>query len=170
MGFHEDALQVAQRFHAQLGRHFYVTPTSYLELLVSYRTLLSKRQDEVGCLVLLITYCRLPCKRQCMVGMYVRGNPVACTHASHHQVMTAKLRYEAGLSKLEATEASVSRMQVRADPRLAIWLQHQYASVLGVAGEGQVHPCLPITHPVSARSPFAGRTDCPAATAGAVYN
>jgi dynein heavy chain, axonemal len=32
---------------AEQRRHYYVTPTSYLELLLSYRTLLTSRQNEV---------------------------------------------------------------------------------------------------------------------------
>jgi dynein heavy chain len=35
------------RFLAEQRRHYYVTPTSYLELLQTYKTLLSKRQTEV---------------------------------------------------------------------------------------------------------------------------
>ncbi len=35
------------RFLREARRHYYVTPTSYLELLQTYKTLLSKRQTEV---------------------------------------------------------------------------------------------------------------------------
>ena len=35
------------RFLAEQQRHYYVTPTSYLELLLSYKTLLTSRQNEV---------------------------------------------------------------------------------------------------------------------------
>lgn len=35
------------RYLDQLGRHNYVTPTSYLELISSLKTLLGKKQDEV---------------------------------------------------------------------------------------------------------------------------
>ncbi|KAF6266164.1 dynein heavy chain 9 [Scenedesmus sp. NREL 46B-D3] len=70
--FHEDVQALSARFLAEQRRHYYVTPTSYLELLGSYKKLLAKRQDEV---------------------------------------MTAKKRYEVGLSKLATTESSVTGMQ-----------------------------------------------------------
>lgn len=45
--FHEDVQRLSADFLAQQHRHYYVTPTSYLELLTSYKTLLAKKQDEV---------------------------------------------------------------------------------------------------------------------------
>lgn len=35
------------RFLSELGRHNYVTPTSYLELLAAFRLLLTQKQDAV---------------------------------------------------------------------------------------------------------------------------
>ena len=35
------------RFLEQFGRHNYVTPTSYLELISSFKTLLTSKRDEV---------------------------------------------------------------------------------------------------------------------------
>lgn len=50
--FHEDVQLLAADFKARQGRHYFVTPTSFLELLTSYKTLLAKKQDEVrGCLL-----------------------------------------------------------------------------------------------------------------------
>ena len=46
--FHVDVKDLSARFLAEQKRHYYVTPTSYLELLGSYRKLLAKRQDEVS--------------------------------------------------------------------------------------------------------------------------
>lgn len=34
------------RFFSKLGRHNYVTPTSYLELIGAFKNLLGKKQDE----------------------------------------------------------------------------------------------------------------------------
>eukprot|EP00879_Flechtneria_rotunda_P031259 GHRR01034129.1.p1 GENE.GHRR01034129.1~~GHRR01034129.1.p1 ORF type:complete len:241 (+),score=67.11 GHRR01034129.1:69-791(+) len=45
--FHEDVQALSARFLAEQHRHYYVTPTSYLELLGSYKRLLANRQDEV---------------------------------------------------------------------------------------------------------------------------
>lgn len=49
--FHTSARQLSERYLDKLGRHNYVTPTSYLELISSLKTLLGKKQDEV-CTVL----------------------------------------------------------------------------------------------------------------------
>ena len=35
------------RFKSELGRHNYVTPTSYLELISSFKTLLGNKRNEV---------------------------------------------------------------------------------------------------------------------------
>lgn len=45
--FHESVNELSARFLAEQRRHYYVTPTSYLELLLSYKTLLAKRQEVV---------------------------------------------------------------------------------------------------------------------------
>lgn len=45
--FHSSVHQLSARFLAEQRRHYYVTPTSYLELLGSYKNLLSRRQNEV---------------------------------------------------------------------------------------------------------------------------
>uniref|UniRef100_A0A8C4EGR3 Dynein axonemal heavy chain 12 n=1 Tax=Dicentrarchus labrax TaxID=13489 RepID=A0A8C4EGR3_DICLA len=45
--FHTSAKQLSQRFLSELGRHNYVTPTSYLELIAAFRLLLTQRRDTV---------------------------------------------------------------------------------------------------------------------------
>ena len=40
----------SEAFLAELGRHNYVTPTSYLELLATYKQVLALKRDEVGTL------------------------------------------------------------------------------------------------------------------------
>lgn len=50
MKFHQTAQDIASQFLQQEKRHFYVTPTSYLELLLAYRSMLASRQDEVSSL------------------------------------------------------------------------------------------------------------------------
>ncbi|XP_022244308.1 dynein heavy chain 7, axonemal-like [Limulus polyphemus] len=45
--FHTSAVKLSQRFLAQTGRHTYITPTSYLELISSFKLLLGQRQSEV---------------------------------------------------------------------------------------------------------------------------
>ena len=39
--------ELTDRFKSEARRHYYVTPTSYLELLLSYKSLLGRRQSEV---------------------------------------------------------------------------------------------------------------------------
>lgn len=46
--FHESVQALSQRFLAKERRHVYITPTSYLELIHSYKTLLSKKQNEAS--------------------------------------------------------------------------------------------------------------------------
>ena len=38
--FHTDTERTARKFKTQLKRHYYVTPTSYLELIQTFKTLL----------------------------------------------------------------------------------------------------------------------------------
>lgn len=45
--FHESVQALSKAFLAKERRHVYITPTSYLELIHSYKTLLSKKQNEV---------------------------------------------------------------------------------------------------------------------------
>ena len=46
--FHESVQALSKAFLAKERRHVYITPTSYLELIHSYKTLLSKKQNEVS--------------------------------------------------------------------------------------------------------------------------
>ncbi|DBB17907.1 TPA: hypothetical protein ACH3X3_002922 [Trebouxia sp. C0006] len=45
--FHESVQALSKHFLAKERRHVYITPTSYLELIHSYKTLLNKKQNEV---------------------------------------------------------------------------------------------------------------------------
>ncbi|KAM4563453.1 dynein axonemal heavy chain 12 isoform 1-T1 [Odontesthes bonariensis] len=45
--FHTSAKQLSERFLTELGRHNYVTPTSYLELIAAFRQLLTQKRDAV---------------------------------------------------------------------------------------------------------------------------
>lgn len=46
--FHKSVRQLAGKFLADNGRHYYVTPTSYLELITTYKTLLDFKRNEVS--------------------------------------------------------------------------------------------------------------------------
>jgi len=45
MSFHKDCEDLAGEFLQQLGRNYYVTPTSYLELITTFKTLLAARRE-----------------------------------------------------------------------------------------------------------------------------
>uniref|UniRef100_A0A8C7T925 Dynein axonemal heavy chain 12 n=1 Tax=Oncorhynchus mykiss TaxID=8022 RepID=A0A8C7T925_ONCMY len=45
--FHTSAIQLSHKFLSELGRHNYVTPTSYLELIAAFRQLLTQKRDMV---------------------------------------------------------------------------------------------------------------------------
>ena len=49
-GVHQAVNSLSGTFKAQLNRHNYVTPTSYLELLSTYRKVLEKKRKDVGTL------------------------------------------------------------------------------------------------------------------------
>ena len=46
--FHKSVEKLSKKYYAALRRHNYVTPTSYLELLKTFRTLLKIKQDEIS--------------------------------------------------------------------------------------------------------------------------
>ncbi|XP_027026371.2 dynein axonemal heavy chain 12 [Tachysurus fulvidraco] len=45
--FHTSATDLSKTFLSELGRHNYVTPTSYLELIAAFRMLLTQKRDSV---------------------------------------------------------------------------------------------------------------------------
>ncbi|KAK9511585.1 hypothetical protein O3M35_000215 [Rhynocoris fuscipes] len=45
--FHTDTQRLSEKFLAETGRHTYVTPTSYLELINTFKDLLAKKRSEV---------------------------------------------------------------------------------------------------------------------------
>ncbi|XP_053480111.1 dynein axonemal heavy chain 3-like [Ictalurus furcatus] len=45
--FQESAQKLSEQYYSQLRRHNYVTPTSYLELILTYKTLLTAKRNQV---------------------------------------------------------------------------------------------------------------------------
>ena len=45
--FHESTADAALRFLSELRRHYYVTPTSYLELITTFKTILKEKREEI---------------------------------------------------------------------------------------------------------------------------
>jgi dynein heavy chain len=56
--FHQGTIGLSTAYLHELGRHNYVTPTSYLELINAFKTLLGSKQDET-----------LKAKRRYVVGL-----------------------------------------------------------------------------------------------------
>lgn len=48
MQFHSGVRTLTTRYAAEAKRHFYITPTSYLQLLNAYKTLYAKKNYEVS--------------------------------------------------------------------------------------------------------------------------
>ncbi len=47
MHFHDSTTTWAFDFFEKLGRKYYVTPTSYLEMIVTFKQLLAERRKDV---------------------------------------------------------------------------------------------------------------------------
>ena len=45
--FHQSVRLLSEKFYATLRRRNYVTPTSYLELILTFKSFLSKKRDEL---------------------------------------------------------------------------------------------------------------------------
>jgi dynein heavy chain, axonemal len=50
--FHQDVAALSDQYRHEAGRINYVTPTSYLELITAFTSLLGTKRGEVGTLVL----------------------------------------------------------------------------------------------------------------------
>ena len=45
--FHESTSTAAKRFLSELKRYYYVTPTSYLELITTFKNILKEKREEI---------------------------------------------------------------------------------------------------------------------------
>ena len=45
--FHQSTRELSEQFASELGRHNYVTPTSYLELISSFKSVLANKRGDV---------------------------------------------------------------------------------------------------------------------------
>lgn len=84
---HQSTIKLSKRFLAELERHNYVTPTSYLELISTFKTLLGKKRRWD------------PTTHNCWVIVLFS------------EVMKLKKRYEVGLEKLASAASQVATMQ-----------------------------------------------------------
>ncbi|XP_063710592.1 dynein axonemal heavy chain 3-like [Symsagittifera roscoffensis] len=95
--FHEDVRQMSIRFLEQLKRHNYVTPTSYLELIKTYKKLLTQKREEISQLKF----------------RYENGLEQLAFASSQVSVMQAEL--EALKPELEKTSAETDKIMVKVE-------------------------------------------------------
>ncbi len=112
MVFHQTVRHLADDFLRDAQRFYYATPTSYLELIQTFKELLTIKRSTVRCAATtlpqpprLLPSCPRTAKR--------RGRSCASvTHSPHAaQVHQMKRRYEVGLEKLLAAESDVNIMK-----------------------------------------------------------
>ncbi|CAL8240697.1 unnamed protein product [Merluccius merluccius] len=92
--FHTSTIELSARFHTELQRHNYVTPTSYLELISTFKALLSKKRSEVMSL-----------KRRYEVGLEKLASAAA-------QVATMQVELEALQPQLRVASREVDELMV----------------------------------------------------------
>lgn len=109
MLFHQDASDLSHTFFQEQRRHFYVTPTSYLELLKIYKSLLEQKRAEVDTM-----------KRRYSVSGYLHDWLVICCHCEQSSFLSRILYFlqtsevlivQGGLEKLFEAESQVTVMK-----------------------------------------------------------
>ncbi|KAK5646415.1 hypothetical protein RI129_004879 [Pyrocoelia pectoralis] len=115
--FHTSTQQLSAEFYLRLKRHNYVTPTSYLELINTFKGFLAKKRDEI-----------MRMKRRYEVGLEkldYAGEQVAIMQESlealQPQLVVAAIKVGETMKKVEAesAEASVVEKVVMADEVVA---------------------------------------------------
>ncbi|XP_073402803.1 dynein axonemal heavy chain 7 [Dendrobates tinctorius] len=92
--FHTSTITLSERFRAELQRYNYVTPTSYLELISTFKTLLQKKRSEV-----------MNMKRRYEVGLEK-------LESASSQVATMQIELEALQPQLKVASREVDEMMV----------------------------------------------------------
>ncbi|XP_043848111.1 dynein axonemal heavy chain 7 [Dromiciops gliroides] len=92
--FHTSTIELSESFHSELQRHNYVTPTSYLELISTFKTLLEKKRSEV-----------MKMKRRYEVGLEKLDSAAS-------QVATMQCELEALQPQLKVASKEVDEMMV----------------------------------------------------------
>ncbi|XP_041433138.1 dynein heavy chain 7, axonemal isoform X2 [Xenopus laevis] len=92
--FHTSTINLSDRFRSELQRYNYVTPTSYLELISTFKTLLQKKQTEV-----------MKMKRRYEVGLEK-------LESASSQVATMQSELEALQPQLKVASKEVDEMMV----------------------------------------------------------
>ncbi|XP_064633435.1 dynein axonemal heavy chain 12-like isoform X2 [Lineus longissimus] len=115
--FHTSARILSEKYLEKLGRHNYVTPTSYLELINAFKTLLTKKQDET-----------MKAKRRYVVGLEklaFSAEQVAIMQTELEELQPQLVKTSAENEKMmiviekESVEVEEVSKRVRADEEIA---------------------------------------------------
>lgn len=102
--FHQSVQDLSLKFLTEQRRHYYVTPTSYLELLLSYKSLLGKRQDEV-----------MTVKRRYEVGLDKLQATESSVTSMKEELIALQPQLEESTRQTEAAMEVISRESAEAD-------------------------------------------------------
>jgi len=125
--FHTSTQKSAVRFLSELSRHFYVTPTSYLELISSFKRLLDSKRLEISTLrdkykngynILIETEGKVGEMQEQLEAM----KPQLIEKSKEVEEQATKVEAEAGeAEKVRAVvDADAAKAQVKADAAQAI--------------------------------------------------
>jgi len=102
--FHQSVFDLSATFLAKERRHYYVTPTSYLELLLSYKEMLLERQTDVSTV-----------KTRYIVGLEKLGATEDSVALMQEQLIALQPQLEAAKVETDAAMAAIAAETVEAD-------------------------------------------------------
>lgn len=139
--FHIDARNASSEFYSEIGRMTYVTSASYLELIKSYRTLITKKQEEL--MVSKLRYVggldTLQEAAEAVKLMQIELNDLApklVLLAEKSRIMTAEI-------EAKTREASVATEQVKRD-EITANIQADAATDLKIECEKDLAQAIPV--------------------------
>uniref|UniRef100_A0A8C3NL73 Dynein axonemal heavy chain 12 n=1 Tax=Geospiza parvula TaxID=87175 RepID=A0A8C3NL73_GEOPR len=130
--FHTSVLALSERFLQSLGRHNYVTPTSYLELIAAFQRLLTEKRDSV-----------MKAKKKYVNGLDKLA--FAESQVSHHKYGTEirKCLSTAGLFLEKSVKIEEKRKIVKVDEEIAT-AKAEEAQALKNECESDLAEALPV--------------------------
>ncbi|VEL37622.1 unnamed protein product, partial [Protopolystoma xenopodis] len=139
--FHTSTCTLSDRYRIEVGRYNYVTPTSYLELITTFMTLLEKKRTEV-----------LSLKRRYEVGLAKLGNAAGEIAEMSQELQELQPRLVQASKEVDATmvtvelqstEAAKQEKIVRADEAVA-GEQARAAEAIKVECDADLAEAIPI--------------------------
>ena len=96
--------QLSGRFLREARRHYYVTPTSYLELLSSYKTLLNKKQGELSLV-----------KKRYEIGLEKLAETEGSVQGMQQELIALQPQLDAAVKETEAAMVLIAQESQEAD-------------------------------------------------------